>query len=175
MTNNRSHIRAQNYSGARFSVPTWGPIPGPSTTPGPAGDWGVDFHGTCVSMTSKPQVQSDHQSSLVRTKWVHPFFCHESTKIHEYDQSFPSLACHRQKEQTYENLSVHCVSSYHAHQLDFLPPIQENCHWLKYVGVRIGFANFYVNVVVSLSVPLILNHYVTQCLQFVTPMTDILL
>ena len=37
MVKNSSRIFAQNYSGARFIVPTRDPIPGPSPDPGPAG------------------------------------------------------------------------------------------------------------------------------------------
>ena len=47
---NCSQILAQNYSGAEFNVPTQGPMPGTGKGPGPAGDWGVDICGSCVSM-----------------------------------------------------------------------------------------------------------------------------
>ena len=55
--------------------------------------------------------------------------------------------------------------------LDFLPLIQERCHWIKSVGVRVSVAKFDVYDGVILSVPWALNCYVTLCLQFSTPLT----
>ena len=40
---NRSRMRAQNYSGARFIASTRGPMPGPSPALGPAGYWEVEL------------------------------------------------------------------------------------------------------------------------------------
>ena len=50
----------QFFRCARFIVPTWGPIQGPSTAPSPSGDWGVEIHGSLVFMTSWLQLWSDH-------------------------------------------------------------------------------------------------------------------
>ena len=43
---NGSRIFVQNYSGVRFIVRTQGPMSGLSMAPSPAGDWGVELHGS---------------------------------------------------------------------------------------------------------------------------------
>ena len=37
--------------------------------------------------------------------------------------------------------------------ISFIPHIQERCHWLKPVGIRISFANFDVDCGIGMSVP----------------------
>ena len=37
--------------------------------------------------------------------------------------------------------------------LDFIPPRQDICHWLKYLGVHISAADFDVDDGISISVP----------------------
>ena len=63
MGKNRSWVLTRNYSGARFIVPTRGPMPGPSPAPGTAGDWGVEFRRSCVRMTMKQFVHLFHNKS----------------------------------------------------------------------------------------------------------------
>ena len=37
--------------------------------------------------------------------------------------------------------------------IDFIPYIQERCHWIKYVGVHVSVTKFDVNDGISMSIP----------------------
>ena len=64
-----------------------------------------------------------------------------------------SLACYQQKEKTEKIFPLLVEVLNIIILIDFLPPIQERCHWIKYVGVCVSVEKFDVDDSVSLSVP----------------------
>ena len=61
-------------------------MPGPSLSPGPAGDWGVNLRGSFVSLTCDCDCDPTVNPAMhVQNGLVH-FFCRESTQIRENNQ-----------------------------------------------------------------------------------------
>ena len=58
----------KNYSGAQFLSSGQGLILGPSTVPGPTGDWGDKLHGSCRSKTSRPRLWYGRWPNYVHVK-----------------------------------------------------------------------------------------------------------
>ena len=76
----------------------------------------------------------------------------ESTQIHEYDQGLPPYyAISRNKKWT-KMFPLLVAVLIVIILIDFLPPSQERCHWIKSIGVRVRVADFYADDGVSLYV-----------------------
>ena len=69
-----ARVCAQNYSGAWFIAPIWGPIPNHNPDHSTAGECKGDIRGSCRSRTSWPWSQSGRWPIQVRVKWVPPVF-----------------------------------------------------------------------------------------------------
>ena len=109
------------YASTQFNVPTQGPMLGPSPDPCPAGYWLVEICGSYASKISQPRLWFDFLSSPAHVKWVCPFLLPWFDSIVWIQPRLPSLACHRQKEQTKKNVSFERGSAWYAYPSWYFP------------------------------------------------------
>ena len=87
----RGHMGGKRFSWihVQFIVPTRGPMPGSSPDPDSAVDWGVDFLGSCVSMTFNKNCNLTVNPTSHMKNWFINFCYHKSTQVRKYDQVLP--------------------------------------------------------------------------------------
>ena len=89
-----SWLCAKIYASARFNVPTRCSIPGPSPAPCPAGECGVKFRVSYVSMISQPRFWFDRFFTPICVKWVHIFSLPWFDSVARLRPGLTSLECH---------------------------------------------------------------------------------
>ena len=150
----RSHLQPHTccYPGVQFNLLARFLIPGPSTAPVPAGNWGAELRGSSVSRTSQRRLRCVHLLTPILSKCDIPFYLPWFDSIGIAQLGLPSLAFRPLKEQM-EKLFLLAVTVLTVLVFFSFRPSQELFHWLVFVRICTSISKIDVNYGIDLTIP----------------------
>ena len=133
------------YPGVQFNLSARFPILDPSPAPVPAGNWGAELRGSSASRTLQRRSKCVCLPTPVIEKGILPFSLTWIESIDREQLGLTSLAFLPLKEQTAKNVSVGVTVLVVLVFLDPFPPVQERCHWVVLVCIRVSVTKIDVN------------------------------